>query len=127
MVPLSRALACTLLPLGQCRRSSNMLDPQQDDLHQSLPQHFPLPTSPFFWSALNLKRPTPDWGDYFKAVWLKPYDKPPARETLTVYGASDYAVTDDGGDYTVHIIVGMDTTAASMFSICGASRHHRRS
>ena len=60
------------------------------------------------WSALYQQRPTPDSGDYFKAEWLKPYDKAPARETLTVYGASDYAVTDNGGDYTVHVIVGMD-------------------
>ena len=28
--------------------------------------------------------------------------------TLTIYGASDYAVTEDGGDYTVHIVVGID-------------------
>jgi hypothetical protein len=61
-----------------------------------------------FWSALYQQRPTPETGDYFKADWLKPYDKAPAREALTVYGASDYAVTDDGGDYTVHIVVGMD-------------------
>ena len=27
---------------------------------------------------------------------------------MTVYGASDYAVTDKGGDYTVHIVVGVD-------------------
>jgi predicted phage terminase large subunit-like protein len=60
------------------------------------------------WSALYQQRPTPDSGDYFKAEWLKPYDKAPARETLTVYGASDYAVTADGGDYTVHVVVGVD-------------------
>src|SRR5581483_1483710 len=47
-------------------------------------------------------------GDYFKDEWLKPYDKAPARETLKVYGASDYAVTADGGDYTVHVVVGVD-------------------
>jgi len=67
-----------------------------------------LNTQPRFWSALCQQRPTPDTGDYFKTDWLKPYDHAPARETLTIYGASDYAVTDDGGDYTVHIIVGMD-------------------
>ena len=44
----------------------------------------------------------------FKADWLKPYDTRPARETLRVYGGSDYAVTADGGDYTVHIVVGID-------------------
>ena len=30
------------------------------------------------------------------------------EETLRVYGGSDYAVTADGGDYTVHIVVGID-------------------
>ena len=40
--------------------------------------------------------------------WLRPYDKMPTRETLKIYGASDYAVTADGGDYTVHIVVGID-------------------
>ena len=27
---------------------------------------------------------------------------------MRVYGASDYAVTADGGDYTVHIVIGVD-------------------
>jgi predicted phage terminase large subunit-like protein len=41
-------------------------------------------------------------------------DEPPVRvasierDTLRVYGASDYAVTADGGDYTVHVVVGLD-------------------
>jgi predicted phage terminase large subunit-like protein len=60
------------------------------------------------WSALYQQRPAPEDGDYFRAAWLKPYDKPPARETLRVYGGSDYAVTADGGDYTCHVVVGLD-------------------
>lgn len=62
------------------------------------------------WSALYQQNPTPDDGDYFKADWLKPYEQKqlPARETLRVYGGSDYAVTADGGDYTVHAVVGLD-------------------
>jgi predicted phage terminase large subunit-like protein len=28
---------------------------------------------------------------------------------MRVYGASDYAVTSDGGDYTVHVVAGMDS------------------
>jgi predicted phage terminase large subunit-like protein len=60
------------------------------------------------WAALYQQRPAPEEGDYFKAAWLKPYESLPARETLRVYGASDYAVTTDGGDYTVHIVVGLD-------------------
>jgi predicted phage terminase large subunit-like protein len=65
-------------------------------------------TSPMMWAALYQQRPAPEEGDYFKAAWLKPYEKAPERITLTVYGASDYAVTADGGDYTVHLVVGID-------------------
>src|SRR6185437_9233451 len=50
----------------------------------------------------------PDTGDYFKREWLRWYDKAPARETLRTYGASDYAVTASGGDYTVHGVIGVD-------------------
>ena len=32
----------------------------------------------------------------------------PDKNTLRIYGASDYAVTADGGDYTVHVVVGVD-------------------
>lgn len=60
------------------------------------------------WSALYQQRPAPEDGDYFKQEWLKPYEKEPARETLRIYGGSDYAVTADGGDYTVHAVVGID-------------------
>lgn len=60
------------------------------------------------WSALYQQRPAPEEGDYFKAEWLRPYDKAPAIETLRIYGASDYAVTSNGGDYTVHGVIGVD-------------------
>lgn len=60
------------------------------------------------WSALYQQRPAPEEGDYFKAAWLKPCDMLPAQETMRVYGGSDYAVTADGGDYTVHAVVGLD-------------------
>lgn len=60
------------------------------------------------WSALYQQRPAPEEGDYFKAEWLKPYAFHPAKETLRIYGASDYAVTQKGGDYTVHLVVGLD-------------------
>lgn len=59
------------------------------------------------WSALYQGAPAPETGDYFKAEWLQTMPAPP-REQLMVYGASDYAVTDKGGDYTVHIVVGLD-------------------
>ncbi len=60
------------------------------------------------WSALYQQRPIPDTGDYFRSEWLHLADTLPDRSTLRVYGGSDYAVTANGGDYTVHVVVGMD-------------------
>lgn len=61
-------------------------------------------------SALYLQNPTPDEGMYFKADWLRPYDTAPVRSTLRIYGGSDYAVTSDGGDWTCHVVIGIDPT-----------------
>lgn len=63
---------------------------------------------PRFWSALYQQHPAPETGTYFDRSWLKPYTKEPDRKTLAIYGASDYAVTDDGGDFTVHGVIGID-------------------
>lgn len=60
------------------------------------------------WSALYQQQPSPETGDYFKAEWVKSVDNLPDRRNLNIYGASDYAVTADGGDYTVHVVVGID-------------------
>jgi len=60
------------------------------------------------WSALYQQRPAPEDGDYFKVEWLKPYDIAPDPSLMRIYGGSDYAVTADGGDYTVHVVVGLD-------------------
>lgn len=59
------------------------------------------------WSALYQQRPSPDTGDYFKREWIIPVDVVPPKEHLAIYGASDYAVTADGGDWTVHVIIGV--------------------
>lgn len=60
------------------------------------------------WSALYQQKPAPETGTYFEADWLRPVGSLPDRDTLSVYGASDYAVAADGNDYTVHIVVGLD-------------------
>jgi predicted phage terminase large subunit-like protein len=65
-------------------------------------------TSPMMWAALFQQKPAPEDGDYFKAEWFKPYDIGPAPETLRIYGASDFAVAADGGDFTVHGVAGVD-------------------
>ena len=63
---------------------------------------------PRLWSALYQGRPVPDEGAYFKREWLVDVDRLPERSCLRVYGGSDYAVTADGGDFTVHVVVGVD-------------------
>ena len=56
------------------------------------------------WSALYQQKPQPDEGTFFRREWFKTWDKLPA---CRYYGTSDYAVTDGGGDYTVHTIWGI--------------------
>lgn len=60
------------------------------------------------WSALYQQRPSPETGDYFKREWIRTVDTLPPRDQMLVYGGSDYAVTSSGGDYTVHVVVGLD-------------------
>lgn len=60
------------------------------------------------WSALYQQRPTPDEGDYFKREWFKWYGANDTPRHLRIYGASDYAVTAKGGDWTVHVVCGID-------------------
>lgn len=65
-------------------------------------------TPPRTWSALYQQRPAPEEGDYFRRDWIKPVQSLPPRTEMQVYGGSDYAVTADGGDWTVHVVVGLD-------------------
>ena len=58
------------------------------------------------WNALYQQNPTPESGDYFKREWFRYYDEAPPL--LQIYGASDYAITAKGGDYTVHGVFGVD-------------------
>lgn len=58
------------------------------------------------WNALYQQNPIPDEGDFFKLDWFGDYEDLP--EKLTIYGASDYAVTDGDGDYTEHGVFGVD-------------------
>ena len=63
-------------------------------------------TIPRDWSALYQQRPAPDEGAYFKRDWFRWYQEKPKH--LRIYGASDYAVTEGDGDWTVHIVIGVD-------------------
>lgn len=61
------------------------------------------------WSALYQQQPQPDEGTFFQRDWFKEWEELP---TLRYYGTSDYAVTDGGGDYTVHRVWGIDSSGA---------------
>ena len=65
---------------------------------------------PRSWQSLYQGDPSPDEGLYFKAEWLWEYaeSERPDLRTMRIYGASDYAVTKNDGDYTVHLVVGVD-------------------
>jgi predicted phage terminase large subunit-like protein len=63
-------------------------------------------SGPRSWTALYQGEPQAEEGDYFRREWIRWYDERPAH--LRIYGASDYAVTASGGDYTVHGVAGVD-------------------
>lgn len=62
--------------------------------------------TPRVWSALYQQDPTPDDGTFFLKAWFLRHSEKP--EKLHIYGCSDYAVTEGGGDYTEHGIFGVD-------------------
>ncbi len=65
---------------------------------------------PVLWNSLYQQRPTVEQGDYWRRDWLHAVDPKhvPPRNTMRVYGGSDYAVSKDRGDYTVHAVLGLD-------------------
>lgn len=77
------------------------------------------------WTSLYQQRPAPDTGSYFVRQWFdggevempdgsvrtfprRRYAPGKQPKHLRKYGASDYAVTEDGGDFTTHRIWGVD-------------------
>ncbi len=52
--------------------------------------------------ALYQQNPTPDDGTFFLRDWFKRHDDPP--KLGHIYITSDYAVTEDGGDWTAHLV-----------------------
>jgi predicted phage terminase large subunit-like protein len=95
-------------PLG--RKPGEMLWDDDDYGYADVMRTAKLQQPPRNWSALYQQHPTPDEGNFFNRNWLKPYDTHPHVDRMRVYMGSDYAVTDDGGDYTCHIVVGLDPT-----------------
>ena len=59
------------------------------------------------WNAMYQQVPQPESGVFFKREWFKRFnlgEEPP----ISMYGASDYAVSDGKGDYTEHGAGGFD-------------------
>jgi phage terminase large subunit-like protein len=70
-------------------------------------------SNPQMWIGAWQQRPSFEQGQYFKREWFLPYIKRPPLDELMIYGASDYAVTTkQSSDYTVHVVVGVDTSGA---------------
>lgn len=57
------------------------------------------------WSSLYQQRPAPDDGILFRKADMATYERAP--DNLQIIGASDYAVTPDGGDWTELGIAGI--------------------
>lgn len=68
------------------------------------------------WNALYQQQPNPDDGTYFRRDYFQEWEQLPAD--LALYGTSDYAVTADGGDFTVHRIWGVDPTG-DLYRVAG--------
>lgn len=65
---------------------------------------------PRLWNSLYQQQPSAAEGTYWQRQWLHPVPRehmPPLR-LMRIYGGSDYATTDGGGDYTVHVVIGLD-------------------
>ncbi|MBS1725039.1 MAG: terminase family protein [Armatimonadetes bacterium] len=102
-----RAEATDNDPLGRTPGEMLWDDPKGYDYGRFLRDR-KLESDPRTWSALYQQEPTPETGDYFRREWLVPVENMPKAVDLRVYGGSDYAVTADGGDYTVHAVIGLD-------------------
>ena len=63
---------------------------------------------PRTWQCLYQGDPIPDTGNYFKDEWIRYFDRMPDTKRMRIYASSDYAVTESRGDYTVHLIWGID-------------------
>lgn len=57
------------------------------------------------WASLYQQRPAPDEGILFRREDMATYERVP--DGLMIIGASDYAATPDGGDWTEHAVAGV--------------------
>lgn len=60
------------------------------------------------WASLYQQRPSPQGSGVIDRAWFKWYDPGDEPPVLRKCGASDFAVTEGGGDFTEHAVWGMD-------------------
>lgn len=68
------------------------------------------------WSSLYQQRPTPEGAGDFKREDFNWYDPGEEPMNMYMYGASDYAVTAAGGDFSEHGVGGMDSDGNLWFT-----------
>lgn len=107
--PLARALGMSIWPEWFGRATGDPMDHWR-----------PFMRNARTWSSLYQQRPAPETGSYFRREWFnggvidgrtferKRYKPGELPKHLRIYGTSDYAVTEDGGDFTVHRLWGVD-------------------
>lgn len=100
----------------RCQTSIGWRDPRTSDGELMCPERFPrevverdkIVMGSYAVAGQFQQRPSPRGGGMFKESWLQWYEAQPTRETLRIYAASDYAVTEGGNDYTVHGVFGVN-------------------
>ena len=93
---LGRSVGEPLLPDGPNRRTIAELNAIRS-------------RQPNMFMAVHQQKPVADEGDLFKVAWLRTYLPKDLPEDLTHYGSSDCGLSAGSGDYTVHMVVGVDT------------------
>lgn len=63
---------------------------------------------PYIFNAQYQQNPAPEQGSFYSREMFVSYTRDELPEHLHNYGASDYAVTEGGGDSTVHGVLGLD-------------------
>lgn len=64
--------------------------------------------NPRTWSSLFQQRPAPEQGTFFQREWFNWYDPDAPPKHLRMFGSSDYALTEDDGDWTELGVFGID-------------------
>jgi len=64
------------------------------------------------WAALYQQRPRPDTGNQFERDWVNWYELGTEPKYLNLFTASDFSVSDGGGDYTEHGLGGLSKNGA---------------